>query len=118
MYENIGKKLKGLALAVFIIMFILSIVGGAIIIIVDDDLVAVGIVVMLVMPLVAWISSWFLYGFGELIDKVCDIEERMEAPSLQTKKHNPIATIACPACGCTNQAKDNFCYKCGSKLSQ
>lgn len=97
MYENIGKKLKGLAIAVFIIMLILSIVGGAIIIIVDDDLVAVGIVVMLVMPLVAWISSWFLYGFGELVDKVCDIEERnrrQEQDAVQQQKLTLAAELA------------------------
>jgi hypothetical protein len=33
-----------------------------------------GLLVMVVGPIIAWVSSWLLYGFGELIDKASDIE--------------------------------------------
>lgn len=36
----------------------------------DEDLIGYG----LLGPVIAWVSSWLLYGFGELIDKTCEIE--------------------------------------------
>lgn len=74
MYDNIGKKIKGLAKAIFITEAIISIILGAALIIMDDDLMLYGIISIFVGPLVAWVSSWLLYGYGELIDKTCDIE--------------------------------------------
>ena len=70
MYDNIGGKIKGLARAIFFIEAIGSIITG----------IALGVeyefcfIICLIGPLVAWISSWLLYGFGELVDKACDIE--------------------------------------------
>ena len=74
MYDNIGKKIKVLAKAVFIVEAICAIIGGIITLITDEDLILFGILLLFLGPLVAWVSSWLLYGFGELIDKVGDIE--------------------------------------------
>ena len=75
MYDNIGKKLKGFAKTIFAICLIASVIGGIAIMAIDGDLAIIGIIVMAVGILVSWISTWFLYGFGEIVDKVCDIEK-------------------------------------------
>ena len=40
--------------------------------------ILVGIVVFLIGSLIAWISSWLIYGYGELIDKMSDIAEILQ----------------------------------------
>lgn len=77
MYEDIGKKIKGLAKAVFIIEAIAAVIGGFVMMAEDGDMALIGLLSITAGILVAWVSSWFVYGFGELIDKVCDIERHM-----------------------------------------
>lgn len=78
MFDNIGKKIKLLAsvlcwvgiiayVIVAIIMIVVGMVGS-------DILIGLGLIFLFVGPLISWISSFFMYGFGELIDKVGDIE--------------------------------------------
>lgn len=74
MYDNIGGKIKALAKFIFIFQAIAMFITGIVLLAVDDDLIAVGLPLALVGPLLAWISSWLLYGFGELIEKTCQIE--------------------------------------------
>ena len=68
MYENIGKKIKGLA----VWMFIVDAIGGIITGIVLAAEEGIFILISIGAPIVAWISSWLLYGFGELIDACYD----------------------------------------------
>ena len=74
MYNNIGGKIKGLAKASFIVAAIAAVITGIALMATDEDLILYGLLVMVVGPIVAWVSSWLLYGFGELIDKASDIE--------------------------------------------
>ena len=73
MYENIGSKIKGLAKAIFYIQAILSVFFGIGAMAEGDDMMLTGVLLMILGPIVAWVSSWLIYGFGELIDKTCDI---------------------------------------------
>ena len=71
LYKNIGKKIKILAFCSFIVEAITSILVGI-------DAIgrpyeyggseAVGILILLLGPVVAWVGSWLLYGFGELVE--------------------------------------------------
>lgn len=74
MYDNIGGKIKGLAKATFIVEAIAAVITGIALMASDEDMIPVGLLVMVVGPIVTWVSSWLLYGFGELVDKACDIE--------------------------------------------
>lgn len=74
MYDNIGGKIKGLAKATVFVGAIAGVITGIAIGGSDEDMVPFGLLVMVVGPIVAWVSSWLLYGFGELVDKACDIE--------------------------------------------
>ena len=71
MYDNIGEKIKGLAKGMFIIEAIAAVIGG--IVLLGYEFLAIGWLTLFLGPVVAWISSWLLYGFGELIDNVCTI---------------------------------------------
>ena len=73
MYDRIGGKIKGLAKALFIVTAIAEVITGFAIIANDEDMILLGFLVIVVGPIIAWISSWLLYGFGELIDKVSEI---------------------------------------------
>lgn len=73
MYDNIGGKIKGLAKAVFIVEAIAAVITGIALMAIDEDLILFGILTLILGPAIAWVSSWLLYGFGELIDKVCEI---------------------------------------------
>lgn len=68
MYNNIGRKIKGLSIAFYIIGAAVPAIIGCIMIASDSDLVTAGFIVIVVGCIAAWISSWLLYGFGELIE--------------------------------------------------
>ena len=74
MFDNVGVKIKGLAKALFIIETVLAVIAGFGVMLVASKLFVVGLWILLFGPIAAWISSLLIYGFGELIDKVCDIE--------------------------------------------
>jgi len=71
LYEEIGEKIKNWAKWIFIIEAIASVVGGIALII--EDLALIGVLVMVLGPVAAWVLSWLLYAFGELVETVCSI---------------------------------------------
>jgi hypothetical protein len=87
MYGNIGEKIKMLAKILAMICAALSVLTGIILLIVGivantnsswghspgTALIWAGIVYILLGPLVSWICSFFMYGFGELISKTAEV---------------------------------------------
>ena len=69
MFDNIGAKIKKLAEIITIGGIIVSVLIGTM----SGDFR--GIVIALLGSLGSWISSFVLYGFGELIEKVTAIEK-------------------------------------------
>ncbi len=77
MYKNIGGKVKGLAIFIFIALSLLSVIAGVIILNYADTneaLTILGLLYILGGPIFAWASSLTTYGFGVLLDKALDIE--------------------------------------------
>ena len=72
LYADIGKKIKNLAIWSFIVEAIGAVIGGMILMIDWDFLL--GLLVFLCGPIVAFVMSWCLYAFGEITDKICEIE--------------------------------------------
>ena len=74
MFDNIGAKIKKLAEIITIGGIIVSVVTGMMI---GSTISGSGrgIVIALLGSLGSWISSFLLYGFGELIEKVTAIEK-------------------------------------------
>ena len=71
MYNNVGGKLKKLATVLFVIEACILAIYGVILLSNSEKL---GIIILLVGPIIAWISSWVLYAFGELVDATCNNE--------------------------------------------
>ena len=72
MYDNIGEKIKGLAKATAIVEAIAAIIVGIVLWGKTEE--GWCALILFCGPIVAWVSSWVLYGFGEIIDKLYDIE--------------------------------------------
>lgn len=70
-YTNIGKKMKDWAKTIFIVEAIASVIGAIIMLFTAEDgwVIFAAIITAIVGPIIAWVSSWILYAFGELVDK-------------------------------------------------
>lgn len=82
MYRNIGSKIKVLAIVLCILGMLFSLIGGVVFMYlttfgfnyVELWNIVVGIVIMIVGSFVSWVSQFMLYGFGEIITRLRDIE--------------------------------------------
>ena len=112
MYDNIGEKIKGLAKASFIVAAIAEVITGIALMATDEDLILYGFLVIVVGPIVAWFSSWLLYGFGQLIENSDILAGREKAPS---ENHNE----QMPAQRCADDYKfiDITCPNCKASLT-
>ncbi|MBO4501001.1 MAG: hypothetical protein J5760_02065, partial [Clostridia bacterium] len=76
MFNNIGKKIKVFAIVIFILFALADIAVGIVLLATArhaDDFLPIALPIMLVGPVLAWITSCFVYGFGELIDKTSEV---------------------------------------------
>lgn len=86
MFNNIGRKIKGLAKTLFWILAIISIIAGIGVILVTvsngGDSVMLGVLAGLGIIIggfiLAWLQNFMLYGFGELVDTNQKILETLE----------------------------------------
>ncbi len=76
MFEDVGKKIKSLAKVMFIICEAASVIG-AIAMWSTEEAFIYGLLILIVGSLSAIISAWFLYGFGEIIDSLCSIQDML-----------------------------------------
>lgn len=83
MFDNVGSKIKGLASFFCWGGIIASIIGGIILIGLDEDLIFAGIAVIVIGSLLSWISSFVLYGFGELVENSAIIAGKRADDSVQ-----------------------------------
>ena len=67
-YDNIGGKIKGWAKWMFAIEAIAAVISGFVLMAQDEDMILIGLLVAVFGPIVAWVSSWLLYGYGQLIE--------------------------------------------------
>ena len=81
MYNNIGKKIRILAIVTAAIFATLFIIIG--VFLVTKQQFFAGIPVIIFGPLFSWVSSFVLYGFGELIDKTGEIELKISSDRMK-----------------------------------
>ena len=72
MFDNIGGKIKILAQIFVWIGIIASVILG--IILCNTDVEWLGVICIFLGPILCWISSMTLYGFGELIENSLEIK--------------------------------------------
>ena len=73
MFENVGRKIKGLAKVLFWVEVVIFCIVGFVSMV--ENSVLAGLLFIAMGVLGGWISAMFLYGFGEIIDKLTDIEK-------------------------------------------
>ena len=69
-FENIGSKIKTLAVVLTVVGIVASVIFGFFILSANAGY---GLLIMIVGSLISWVSSFFTYGFGELIEKTTEI---------------------------------------------
>ncbi len=89
MFKDIGGKIKVFTKVLLLLEAVAAVVVGFALIEVTDGL---SLLYAIAGVIVAWISSCFIYGFGEIIDKLCDIERNTRSgekkSEAQTKVDN------------------------------
>ena len=125
MFDNIGKKIKAAAKFVCIIGIVVFVITGFVLLSVIGFF---GLLIMLIGPLVSWISSWLLYSWGDLVDNIQEIKENMydlpgqNRPQQQSKLLNSASATSsvqdckwtCEKCGQVNSPKATRCINCYS----
>lgn len=79
LYENIGGKIKNWAKWIFIVEALAAIITGVVFFFEaeSDEIYAVyGLLAVVFGPFVAWVSSWILYAFGQLVEDVHAIRDK------------------------------------------
>ncbi|MBR4863376.1 MAG: hypothetical protein IKU07_02265 [Oscillospiraceae bacterium] len=74
LYDNIGGKLKNLAIWCFVVEAAGAIITGLALLFGSSETVLYGLLTLVGGPIVAWVFSWLLYAVGELVEKTCDNE--------------------------------------------
>lgn len=84
MFDNIGDKIKGLAIFVTIVGCVVSLIFA--ISYWNASHFWDGFLIFICGPLLSWVGSFVLYGFGELIEKTNRIEESNRKIQMLMKK--------------------------------
>ena len=132
MYDYIGKKIKAIASVSGWISLFAGIIACIVLSLIDEDLILTGVAAA-VSGVLGLISSWFLYGFGQLVDDVGQIvsllrntrDGKSPAESTQeiTKSQSSTVTTVksviiedswiCQHCQTKNSINYGQCKKCG-----
>ena len=86
MFDNIGTKIKNLATIITVLGAIVSFISGIIVMVIISWWL--GLIIIVCGCLFCWIGSFFVYGFGEIIDKLNDISN-----DLTDKKRLSVASV-------------------------
>lgn len=125
LYENIGGKIKNLAKWTFIVETISAFLIGFGMIINDGDSFIFGALIIIFGPVIAWVSSWILYAFGELVEKNADNENNTRQILKKLDKDNTNTIPADTNCKITPETENSptsqhkwLCDGCGNMRAQ
>lgn len=83
MFDNIGGKIKATAKVFCWIAIIASLIGGICMLFINA---VAGLVFIVMGPLSAWIGSFVIYGFGELVENSCIQTELMVKKEMENEE--------------------------------
>lgn len=151
MFDDIGSKIKGLAKVLCWVGIVVSVIMGIVVMCIenpidyDSYLILPGLLIMVFGSLLSWVSSFFVYGFGQLIEnsdilvsqgikrqpEKSDSKNQNEKittktkPTIETVKSTMIegllndeGKIICPICGFAQDSNRKCCWKCGAKFDK
>lgn len=134
MFGNIGGKIKGLAKVLCWIGIISSVIAAIVMLFSAMDawrgsektmFTILFFVILIVGPILSWLSSIALYAFGELVEdihairkKECPIVEsnNVEEDDSATNTNNEERIFSCPNCNSTVYYGEPVCKACGQKF--
>ena len=90
MYNNIGEKIKTLASIVSIVGIAVCLIAGFLLISNDSF---IGLLIMIAGPLFSVINSFFIYGFGILIENTTEIVEKLNSAKQTSETTDRIEKI-------------------------
>ena len=124
MFNNIGSKIRGLAIGGFVIGALVSVIFGIVLLSIDATIT--GLIYLFIGPVVSWLSSLLLYGLGQLIDDTAIIREATVAmqsgnyevsfgdnSSAVSKNQDESDLGFCTNCGSPRVDIGAFCSSCG-----
>ena len=76
MFDQIGQRIKTLAVVITVIGMIISVIMGCDYIF-NKSRRIYGLIIIVGGIIASYIGSFILYGFGEIIDKLCDISKSL-----------------------------------------
>ena len=130
MFDNIGGKIKTLAKVVCWIGIIACIITGIVLMATDEELVLAGILTAAGGSLLSWVSSFVLYGFGQLVENSDIIAEQSarnnekhskKVQQQQEQQRKDKVKAIKTAINDTNVSEDTYidiiCPNCGESLS-
>ena len=85
LFNNIGRKIKALAKFLFFFGFIGMLLAGFIMLANNRGSSFAFLTSIMFMLLIIWISAYILYAFGELVEKICNIDANIKALSNNCK---------------------------------
>ena len=124
MFDNIGGKIKSLAMFFCCIGVIVSFVFG--IVLITKKFFLWGILVIIIGSLMSWIGSWVLYGFGQLIENSDILVSRNFKSEKRSSRIMPAKNIVgqkdSANTATSNSVKSSVhqwrCDSCGSMISE
>ncbi|MBR0508354.1 MAG: zinc ribbon domain-containing protein [Clostridia bacterium] len=131
MFNNIGSKVKGLAVFFCVFGMIGSLAGA--IVLWTNDLIAAGFGTLIGGCLSAWVGSWVMYCIGDTNVRIAEMQEKLkESPAhekkepVRSKPHTIGGTVKaihisdtkeqCSNCGAELKAGCKTCWNCGAEL--
>ncbi len=90
LYQNIGDKIKGLAKASFVVESIAAVIAGLVLAFEEEACILISIF----GPVVAFVSSWILYAFGELVEDVHAMRNKEISVADVPQKNHILETVA------------------------
>ena len=81
MFEDIGNKIKKLVKFFAVAGMLLSIILGIILCLSN---ILIGIIVCALGFLLSWVGAWLMYGYGEMVQRLINIDKKLGAGNKQS----------------------------------
>ena len=112
MFEDAGRKIKGMAEVMFVLLCVFGFLAGCVIM---KEGVA-GLIIWIVTPIVAWVLSLLLYGFGEIVDAAIAAEKEEAEPSSVVRRESSVLRRADLHTEEEKMVKNHICPTCQKQL--
>lgn len=114
MWNNMGRKIQALA-KVMCWFGIAAAIAGAIVLFQNYYTVAIGVFTIILGPILSWVGSWVLYGFGIIVEKAENTSTvNVKESSSDNSNVNSylVGNWTCPNCKTDNPRSRATCQNC------